>query len=129
MMRYQQLYKIHLFNEATTKTLIPCGKKIRIWAFFSPILLEHFTAAYGSNLLIDLMLDGKSIPKHIQWFLEGASFEIVGLKHEYMKAGPALAHGVPHCVGTAVTSAATKGKTHLSPRSHSKQTLLFAINF
>lgn len=66
------------------------------------------------------MLDGKSLPKHVQWFLEGASLRITGLKYEDMKAGPALAHGDPHCAGTALTSAATKGKTHLRPRSHSK---------
>lgn len=40
-------------------------------------------------------MDGKSIPKHAQWFLEEASLEIMGLKHEYMKAGPALADGDP----------------------------------
>lgn len=75
------------------------------------------------------MLDGKSLPKHVQWFLEGASLRITGLKYEDMKAGPALAHGDPTVREQLSPLQPPKEKHTFALDPTQKQTLLFAINF
>lgn len=74
------------------------------------------------------MLDGKSIPKHTQWFPEEASLEIIGLKQEYLKAGPALAHGDP-TVWAQLSALQPLKEKHTLALVPTQQTLLFAINF